>query len=108
MRLGGSGTKNFDPPRTLAAPKTGVVEVPADARPAAGARDHAGRRLADRQLFYMSDWEDKRRAAQCVGRTADEFCGWPLAYRQESPGSSRWLWAAGADRHRADVVHEAA
>ena len=49
----------------------------------------------DRQAFYVSDWEDTRQAAEHMGRTADEFCGWPLAYRQETTGSSRWAWTAG-------------
>ncbi|MGW6279319.1 hypothetical protein [Kribbella sp. NPDC055071] len=51
----------------------------------------------DRQVYYASDWEDTRQAAERMGRTADEFCGWPLAYRPEMPGSSRWVWAAGQD-----------
>jgi hypothetical protein len=49
----------------------------------------------DRQAFYVSDWEDTRLAAERMGRTAEEFCGWPLAYRPETPGSHRWVWSAG-------------
>ena len=47
----------------------------------------------DRQVFYVSDWEERRRAAERMGRTADEFCGWPLAY--QPPGSTRWVWTGG-------------
>jgi hypothetical protein len=64
--------------------------------------------LGDRWVFYVSDWEDQRRAAQRMGRTADEFAGWPLAYRQESPGSSRWMWVAGDDWPRSSTLHNAA
>jgi hypothetical protein len=64
--------------------------------------------LGDRWVFYVSDWEDQRRAAQSMGRTADEFAGWPLAYRQETPGSSRWVWAAGDDWPRSSRMHNAA
>jgi len=46
-------------------------------------------------VFYVSDWEERRRAAERMGRTADEFCGWPLAYQQEAAGSLRWTWTAG-------------
>jgi hypothetical protein len=49
----------------------------------------------DRQVFYISDWEERRRAAERMGRTADEFCGWALAYRPEAPGSQRWIWTGG-------------
>lgn len=49
----------------------------------------------DRQVFYVSEWEDQRLAAQRMGRTADEFCGWSLAYRPETPGGSRWVWTGG-------------
>lgn len=51
----------------------------------------------DRQAFYVSDWEDTRLAAERIGRAAQEFCGWPLAYRPEAPGSHRWAWSAGTD-----------
>ena len=49
----------------------------------------------DRQAFYVTEWDDCRRAAELMGRTPDEFCGWPLAYRQETAGSHRWIWTAG-------------
>lgn len=65
--------------------------------------------LADRQAFYVSDWEDQRRAAERMGRTAEEFCGWPLAYRPDPHGSNRWVWAAGPDwPHEREVEHQAA
>lgn len=63
---------------------------------------------ADRQMFYESDWEDRRLAAQRMGRTADEFCGWALAYRPEAPGSRRWVWTGGADWPRSRLAHGAA
>ncbi|WP_432877223.1 hypothetical protein ACQPYH_28295 [Kribbella sp. CA-245084] len=43
----------------------------------------------DRHVYYVSDWDDTRQAAERMGRTAAEFCGWSLAYRSETPGSSR-------------------
>ena len=49
----------------------------------------------DRQVFYVSDWEERRLAAERMGRTADEFCGWPLAYQPETHGSTRWVWTGG-------------
>ncbi len=51
----------------------------------------------DRQAFYTSEWNDQRHAAELMGRTADEFCGWPLAYRPEAPGRLRWIWTANAN-----------
>ena len=51
----------------------------------------------DRQAFYVSDWEDTRGAAERMRRTPDEFCGWPLAYDPEAPGSHRWVWFVGTD-----------
>lgn len=53
--------------------------------------------LWDRQVFYVSDWDERRRAAERMGRTADDFCGWPRAYRQDTASSHRWIWTAGAD-----------
>ncbi|WP_406051329.1 hypothetical protein [Kribbella sp. NBC_00889] len=49
----------------------------------------------DRQAFYVTDWEDRRQAAQRMGRTADELCGCALAYAPDAPGSLRWSWTAG-------------
>ena len=49
----------------------------------------------DRQVFYVSDWEERRRAAERMGRSADELCGCALAYRPEAPNSLRWIWAGG-------------
>ena len=48
----------------------------------------------DRQAFYVTEWHACRQAAELMGRTPDEFCGWPLAYRQETPGGHRWIWTA--------------
>ncbi len=42
----------------------------------------------DRQVVYVSDWEERRLAAERMGRTADEFCGWPLASQPETHGST--------------------
>lgn len=49
----------------------------------------------DRQVFYVSDWDERRLVAERMGRTVDEFCGWALAYQPETPGSLRWIWTAG-------------
>jgi len=49
----------------------------------------------DRQVFYVSDWEERRQAAERMGRTSDEFCGWPLANQPETQGSTRWIWVGG-------------
>jgi hypothetical protein len=68
----------------------------------------AGRWPRRRWVFYVSDWEDERQTAQSMGRTADEFAGWPLAYRQESPGSSRWVWAAGDEWPKSNAWRNAA
>jgi hypothetical protein len=62
----------------------------------------------DRQVFYLSDWEGTRLAAERMGRTADEFCGWPLAYRPETPGGLRWIWAAGQDWPSKPLARQAA
>jgi hypothetical protein len=49
----------------------------------------------DRQAFYVSDWDDRRQAAQRMRRVPDELCGYALAYRPETSGSLRWIWTAG-------------
>jgi hypothetical protein len=46
-------------------------------------------------VFYVADWEERRRAAERMGRSADELCGCALAYRPEAPNSVRWIWAGG-------------
>jgi len=51
----------------------------------------------DRQTFYVSDWEDRRLAAERMRRTADELCGCALAYRPETPRGLRWVWTGSED-----------
>jgi hypothetical protein len=72
---------------TAARPHQDVSGEPCDDRTVARAGDHLVGGPRDRQVFYLSDWEGTRLAAERMGRTADEFCGWPLAYRPETPGS---------------------
>jgi hypothetical protein len=62
----------------------------------------------DRQAFYVTDWEDRRHAAQRMGRTADELCGCALAYQPEAPGSLRWIWAASENWPMNAVARNAA
>jgi hypothetical protein len=47
------------------------------------------------QVFYVEDWEERRRAAKRMGRTPDDVRGWALGYRQERPGSDVWVWTGG-------------
>jgi hypothetical protein len=60
----------------------------------------------DRQVFYVSDWEERRLAAERMGRTA--VCGWPLAYQPETSGSLRWIWTAGGQWPRKPLAGHAA
>ncbi|MGW1346163.1 hypothetical protein ACWCOV_34275 [Kribbella sp. NPDC002412] len=49
------------------------------------------------QVFYVEDWEERRRAAQRMGRTAEDFQGWALAYRPAGDGSDVWIWSDPSD-----------
>lgn len=69
----------------------------ADVRAAARASDQPRWRPVGPAGVLRLDWEDTRLAAERMGRAAKEFCGWPLAYRPETPGSHRWAWSAGTD-----------
>lgn len=44
------------------------------------------------QVFYVDDWEERRRAAERMGRTADDVRGWALGYRPAGDGGDRWIW----------------
>ena len=44
------------------------------------------------QVFYVEDWEERRRAAQRMGRTAGDVRGWALAYRPSADNSDVWIW----------------
>ncbi|MEJ1105731.1 MULTISPECIES: hypothetical protein [unclassified Kribbella] len=44
------------------------------------------------QVFYVEDWEERRRAAQRMGRTPDDTRGWALAYRPSPNNPDLWIW----------------
>jgi hypothetical protein len=44
------------------------------------------------QVFYVDDWHERRRAAQRMGRAADDVRGWALAYHPANDGSDVWIW----------------
>jgi hypothetical protein len=45
------------------------------------------------QVFYAEDWEERRRAARRMSRTADDVRGWSLGYRPDPSAPNVWIWA---------------
>jgi hypothetical protein len=50
------------------------------------------------QVFYVEDWEERRRAAQRMGRTADDVRGWALGYRPDPRDPGVWVWVGSSGR----------
>ena len=46
----------------------------------------------ERQVFYVDDREERRRAAERMGRAPDDVRGWALGYSPQRPGSDIWVW----------------